>query len=240
MYASGSFTGLRRAAWFITGRHGGFSSAPFDAMNLAEHVGDDLAVVARNRGVITEQIGADHTVWMAAEHGARVHHVVSDAPAPPADILITTRSGVALAALAADCVPIAFAAPAGVIGVAHVGWRGLVADTVTSALAACAAVGARDLSVVVGPAICGACYPVPAERIDEVRASCPTDVAEAALSIDGHIDVRGGVLRQLAAAPLVRDVDVIGGCTATTPALYSYRRDARTGRHAMIAVMADD
>src|ERR687893_814709 len=44
-----------------------------------------------------------------------------------ADALVSATGGCALAVLTADCAPVALASPEGVIGVAHAGWRGLVA-----------------------------------------------------------------------------------------------------------------
>lgn len=243
--ASGTFPGLRRAAWFITGRHGGFSDAPFDACNLALHVGDDPAAVLRNRALVQTDIGASSVAWMVAEHGDAVLRIdaVASPELAPADVLVTSQSGVGLAALAADCVPLALANPHGV-SVAHVGWRGLVAGTVDAAVGAMAALGPGDIEVVVGPAVCAACYPVPEERCAQVRRACGGAVADAALPRSGHLDVRAGVLAQLRALPSdagqIGSIAVHGGCTAEDPGSYSYRRDGRTGRHAMIVVMRDE
>lgn len=243
--ASGTFPGLRRAAWFITGRHGGFSPPPFDSCNLALHVGDDPATVLRNRSHVQAQIGATAMAWMVAEHGDAVVRVDAQPSREidPGDVLITDQSGIGLAALAADCVPVAFANPHGV-AVAHVGWRGLVAGTVTTAVRAVAALGPGDIDVVVGPAVCAACYPVPEERCAQVREACSGSVAEAALQRAGHLDVRAGVLAELHAISgewaTIASIAVHGGCTAEDREYYSYRRDGRTGRHAMIVVMRDE
>ena len=51
------------------------------------------------------------------------------------------------------------------------------------------------------------------------------------------IDIRAGVGAQLAAAG-VRAVSRDPRCTAETPALYSYRRDGRTGRFAGLVWLA--
>lgn len=243
--ASGTFPGLRRAAWFITGRHGGFSAAPFDTCNLALHVGDDPAAVLRNRARVQANIGATSVAWMVAEHGNAVQRIdaVALAELDPADVLVTDQVGVGLAALAADCVPLALANQHGV-AVAHVGWRGLVAGTVEAAVGALAALGSGDIDVVVGPAVCAACYPVPEERCAQVRRSCAGVVADAVLHRAGHLDVRAGVLAQLHAQSMevgrIGSIAVHGGCTAEDSDSYSYRRDGRTGRHAMIVLMRDE
>ena len=39
----------------MTTRQGGFSRAPFDSMNLGEHVDDDLQAVAKNRASLNKR-----------------------------------------------------------------------------------------------------------------------------------------------------------------------------------------
>jgi polyphenol oxidase len=237
--ASGTFPSLRRAAWFITGRHGGFSSAPFTSLNLADHVGDDPRRVARNRMALSEHIGADETVWMQAVHGSTVREVPDLNDAPESDVLITRTPGLAIATLAADCVSVAMADAHGIIGVAHVGWRGLVAGTISNAVDTMVANGATHIDVVIGPAICGACYPVPIERVQHVSEVLPAEVCDQAIRDATHLDVQAGVIAQLAAHPCVGEPQIIPGCTMEDERLFSYRRDQQTGRHAMVAVMRD-
>ncbi len=86
------------------------------------------------------------------------------------DALVSTGP-VGLGVLVADCVPVLLADPgARVVGAVHAGRRGVVAGVVTAAVRALRAAGATHLRAVVGPAICGACYEVPAALRDEVEA----------------------------------------------------------------------
>ena len=62
-------------------------------------------------------------------HGCRALRVDASAlpagePLPSADAAITTRTDVAVAVKAADCVPILLAHPAGAVAAVHAGWRG--------------------------------------------------------------------------------------------------------------------
>jgi polyphenol oxidase len=235
LLASGHFPQLRRAAWFITGRHGGCSSAPYDSANLATHVGDEPVHVQMNRDAVTQVTGANRIVWMNAEHGSQSMAVPGPAEGEPADILFTTSPGIALATLGADCVPLALAHPGGTIAVAHVGWRGLVAGAVRSAVEVMG--DGNSIDVVVGPAICGSCYEVPRSRIAVVKSTCSPEVAAAAMVDANHLDVRAGVIAELNQCPQVASIQQVLGCTACDPRLFSFRRDGITGRHAMIAVM---
>ena len=119
----------RRIRCVTTTRDGGASAAPFDTFNLGDHVGDDPAAVAANRARLAESVGLgpDGIVWMNQVHGDRV--VVVDGPVDgaidAADGLVTTRPGLALAVVTADCVPVLMSDPrAGVVAAVHAGRAG--------------------------------------------------------------------------------------------------------------------
>jgi YfiH family protein len=79
-----------------------------------------------------------------------------------ADGHVTAARGTALAVSVADCVPIFLAHPAGVVGVLHAGWRGVVARILDAGLDAMEALGAvsAETHVHLGPAISGRHYEV--------------------------------------------------------------------------------
>lgn len=243
IWQSGAFHGPRRAAWFITGRHGGFSSGPWESLNLGPHVGDEAADVTRNREFVQTLVNADDIVWATLEHGAQVARVSKAGSSPTADALLTDVPGLAIAITAADCVPIALGAP-GMVAVVHSGWRGLLTGVVPATIAAMRDAGADRLEAVVGPGICGACYPVDRSRRDELVAALDPTVAAVACSPEADsspwIDVAAGVRAQLDANPVVESVIDVSACTRESADLYSFRRDGQTGRHAMIAVLGHE
>src|SRR5690606_16430530 len=117
----------------MTGREGLYPSTasepPWDAFNLGNHVGDDLAHVQQHRRELAAALQAQ-PVWLRQVHG---HHVVrlgsqtqAALPEAPADGVFTTEPGLVCAVMVADCLPILLVAPEG-RGVAalHAGWRGL-------------------------------------------------------------------------------------------------------------------
>lgn len=219
-------------SWVATGRSGGVSLPPYASLNLADHVGDDPEAVAANRARCARHAGTDALAVMDAVHGAAVAEVDRGGSVPGVDALVTRTPGVALLALAADCVPIALADPdAGVIGAVHCGWRGLAAGVVPAALAAMRDLGARRISAVLGPSICGSCYEVPASRIDEVRAAVGEAIARTCVA-GRHLDVGAGVRAQLERDG-VRALTV-AGCTAEDARLFSFRRNGVTGRQGMM------
>lgn len=224
------------AGWLFTSRRGGVSSPPFDDWNLAAHVGDDENAVRRNREIVAESAGLGSVVFMKQCHSADVA-VVSDASLgeiADVDALVTTTPGLGVVALSADCVPVALVdADAGVVAAVHSGWQGMVSDVVGAAVERMEALGATraHLRAALGPAICGRCYPVPPPRADQAAQAWP---ASAAVASDGQpaIDVRAGLAQRLAALGIT--TEVVGGCTAEDPQLFSYRRDQLTGRQGVV------
>ena len=219
-------------SWVATGRSGGVSLPPFDSLNLADHVGDDEDAVTENRRRCARHARVDALAVMGAVHGAQVAQVHAGGLVPGVDGLVTREPGLALLALAADCVPIALADPdRGVIGAVHCGWRGLAAGAAPAAVEAMRGLGAERIEAVLGPSICGSCYEVPGARIDEVRAAVGERIA--ARCVDGrHLDVAAGVRAQL--EQLGVGVRVVAGCTAEDAGLFSFRRDRITGRQGMM------
>lgn len=224
-----------RVRWSFADRTTGSSRPPYDAGNLADHVGDEPAHVAANRAELAAAVGVpgSHLVSMAPVHGNDVGRVVagSGEPVPEVDALVTTVPGLALLVVAADCVPVLMAdGDAGVVAVVHSGWRGVRSDVVGAAFESMVELGARpdQVRAVVGPAICGSCYAVERDRFDEVVAVAPTSAAVAAGGRPG-LDLRAAVVSRLRSAGAT--VSLHGGCTFESPDLYSFRRDPVTGRH---------
>lgn len=223
----------------ITTRAGGVSSPPFDTFNLGDHVGDDPAAVSANRSRLAAAtgLGADRVVWMNQVHGDRVE--VVDGPRESAvadtDALVTATAGLALAVVAADCVPVLLAdARAGVVAGVHAGragaQRGVIPRTVSAMLAAGAS--PPDISAVLGPAVSGRNYEVPAALADAVEAALPGSRTSTSTGAVG-LDLRAGIVCQLRTLG-VTAIDVDPRCTVDDPNLFSYRRDGRTGRLAAL------
>ena len=252
--------------FLFTGRDGGVSAPPYDALNLGGTVGDDPAAVAENRRLTARACGlADgQLAWMRQVHGVTVRYAdVGSAehgaagpgelrgrgrpagadPAgetlPEADASFTDVPGLGLGVLVADCAPVLLADPqARIVGVAHAGREGMAAGVVTELLSAMSAAGADParMHAVIGPHICGGCYEVPAELRDRIAGKVPESGCVTRKGTTG-VDVGAGVEAQLARAG-VASVASDPRCTAETPSLYSYRRDGRTGRLAGLIWLA--
>jgi YfiH family protein len=227
----------------FSGRPGGSSRSPYATLNLGRGVGDDPGAVTANRSALAAECGlapAD-LMWMRQVHGNDVWYAGGGAAEPPhpVDAMFTDVPRRALCVLVADCVPVLVADPqARMVGVAHAGREGLAARVVPALISAMAAAGARParMRAVIGPAICGACYEVPAELQARVSAVVPAAACATAAGTCG-LDIPAGVRVQLELTG-VGQVSADGRCTRESPGLYSYRRDGRTGRMAGLIWLA--
>lgn len=240
----------------FTERGGGVSSAPYDSLNLAAHVGDDPARVDENRSRALALLGMsdlrDKLVTAEQVHGDRVrllggHDAGRGAfaskgrgPVPGTDALVTVSAGMPLMMLFADCVPVVLVAraPARGVAVVHAGWKGALARIPEKAARVlCDSVGceARLLRAYVGPAIGPCCY-----QVDAKRASLFAGEFDTIAPVDGGLDIRAAVRASLSDAGVPdHNVAVLDLCTFDSPgSCFSYRASAVTGRHAALVAIA--
>ena len=220
----------------FTTRRGGVSEGPFASLNLGRRTGDDVERVDENRRRACAVVGADAELLALnyQHHSADVHRAVAGSRGDRrGDGLWTDEPGVPVAALAADCLPIALArtngrAPA--VAVLHAGWRGLLAGVVESGVAA---LGGGALAAMVGPAIGPCCYVVGEEVAAPFRARFGADVLRGR-----RLDLPASAERALRAAG-VAAVERLDLCTACTPDLFfSHRRDGKPrGVQGVVAVL---
>jgi polyphenol oxidase len=224
-----------RAGFTTVGRHGDF--------NLSATVGDDTAQVAERRRRVEAWAGVP-VIWVRQVHGATVH--VHRGPAgagrrpgrgseaggsalPEADAVVTVGTGAAAGVLVADCVPVLLADPArDVVAAVHAGRRGLAAGVLSAAVEAMERWGARrdHLAAVIGPAICGACYEVPASLQVEVDRAVPGTASTTSWGTPA-LDLPAGARAQLRAAGV--RVDAVDACTATDGRFFSHRAAGAPG-----------
>lgn len=227
--------------WGFTSASGGSSGGDFASLNLGGHVGDDQGAVESNRALVAGRLDVprDRLLFMSQCHGSDL--AIVDGPwqgEPPAvDALVTTSTDLALAVLVADCTPVLLVdRAAGVAAALHAGRPGMMQGIVGRTVEAMTDLGARSISAVVGPSVCGRCYEVP--EVMRAQAARVSPVA-AAISWQGTpaIDVAAGVVDQLQARSVA--VRWIGGCTRESDRLFSYRRQHRTGRFAGVIRLLD-
>jgi len=218
-------------------RSGGVSLPPYQSFNLAEHVGDDPRAVNANREYLRLQVQLPSMPrWLTQVHGAKVVDAGLIQPPCEADAAFTRQHGVVCAVMTADCLPILLCDHSGQwVAAVHVGWRGLAAGIIESAVSAMAPRG-KDLMAWLGPAI----GPDAFEVGDEVRAQFIQNDNAAAADFTAAsagcwlMDIYALARRRLTGLGISQ---VYGGhwCTVReTESFFSYRRDGRTGRMASL------
>jgi polyphenol oxidase len=222
--------GIRHA--FFT-RQGGVSDGHYASLNCGYGSGDRPERVTQNRVIAMGMLGlpGDRLVTCRQIHSAVAVHVEKLGPhQAAADAMATSRPGVVLGVLAADCAPLLLCDPAArVIGAVHAGWRGALAGVAEAAVAAMERLGAERfrLRVAIGPCIGSASYEVGPEFPPRITAHDP-DAAKCfvAAARAGHFmfDLPRYIEHRLAAAG-VTFVERVPHDTVAEPDLFfSYRR----------------
>jgi polyphenol oxidase len=218
----------------FTTRRGGFSSGPYESLNLGRFTDDDPAAVERNRESLQRAHGI-RFVYGRQVHGTQVRvadAATEDGTIPDdADGQATARPGLAPMVLTADCLPVAIAGR-GAVATVHAGWRGLAGGVIAEAVRAVRDLGGGgSLAAAIGPGAGPCCYEVG----DEMRAAF-ADEGDGVRRAR-NLDLKEIARRQLGRAGVEHTHDV-GLCTiCSDPSLFfSHRRDnGVTGRQAGIA-----
>ena len=117
-----------------TSRAGGVSAAPFNRLNLGDHVGDVSAHVHANRQILQAALDAltpgTQPVFLQQVHGTQVVDLLQGQTPPSihfcADGCATSAARVACTIMVADCLPVLLTNRQGsAVAAAHAGWRGL-------------------------------------------------------------------------------------------------------------------
>lgn len=220
-----------------TTREGGVSAAPWNSLNLGDHVDDDPLAVAENRQRLQAELGIAQPQWLTQVHGVAVVEARSDGRGREADACWTRTPGVVCTVMTADCLPVLFASSDGrQVAAAHAGWRGLLNGVLEATLASFD--DPAQVCAWFGPAI----GPLAFEVGPEVRAAFMARDAEAEAAFKPSLthddrwlaDLYLLAQQRLKAAGIQ---SVSGGehCTFTEQQdFFSYRRDGRTGRMASL------
>jgi len=232
-----------------TGRAGGVSKPPYDELNVGLHVGDDPQAVLENRRRVARALGVELSSFVMPRqvHRGDVRVVTSadcgrgaftgDDAMPESDALITRETGIVLAVMLADCVPVIVFDPlTPAVGVIHAGWAGTVRHVTRNALEALRSEFGSDPSRMlagVGPSIGPASYEVGADVAERARAEFPeANVIHPRADGKYLFDLWSSNVADLTEGGLAREhIEVAGLDTFQTPArFFSHRRRQPTGR----------
>lgn len=230
-----------------TTRNGGISPAPYNSLNLGEHVKDNPLHVAQNRQLLSQFVPSE-PVWLNQVHGVGVIDAANTSCAPSADASYAMRKNVVCVTMTADCLPILLCDQAGTaVASIHAGWRSLC-DGVIEATVKQMPVGSSQLMAWLGPAI----GPNAFEVGGEVRAQFMAKDAKAEFAFKKHGDnqeqdkwlaniykIATQRLNSLGIAQVYGSGQDEHWCTFTDKEkFFSFRRDGATGRMATLIWLA--
>ena len=208
---------------FFTDRRGGSSLGAYESLNFGFHVGDDPAAVTSNRLTIP------NAQFMNQVHGNDVvlvdHLMESD---PTCDAMITTKAGISLAVMVADCIPLLLLSREAVAAV-HVGRAGLINKVAIKTLHQMRTLGAIDVHAIIGPSICGRCYEVPFEMQQDVIADHPRAFSTTHKGTPG-LDLPAALIADLVSEGVSYEASTV--CTMEDELYFSHRKQNPTGRFA--------
>ncbi len=231
----------------------GGANGPYDALNLAYHVGDDAARVTENRRAVAEILGYDAARLVAAQqvHGSKVEFIFQegrgafdwDSAVPDCDALIVQAPRVPILIQVADCAPILLVDPKNhVLAVVHAGWRGAVANIASQTLAkmqSAFGTSAGDVLVGIGPTLCVFCFEIGEEVAQAARATAPDAVLLGDESRQKpNLDLRLLLRRDLEDwGVLPQNIEVMPHCPrCANGLLFSHRgQNGTAGRFGLVA-----
>lgn len=237
---------------FTSTRQGGVSQGGYDSLNLGLNTADDPQAVIANREAALGARAAQ-TVYLQQVHGDTILEAsAADAGRgsrdwalglPACDAAFTRVPGLPLAIGHADCLAVVLADPvAGLLGVAHAGWRGALAQLPAKLAQRLLAEGAQAqrLQAVLSPCLGPQRLELSEEQYRLFQAQDTQFGAYCGTLKDGHfkLDLWSCARRQLEGQGLASSA-IQGQAldTAAHPQLfYSHRRDqGKTGRMMTVA-----
>ena len=180
----------------------------YSGVNLCDYVGDDALRVLDARLTLAMQLGVDldDLVMPRQTHSCRVAVIderfraldidKQEAALEGVDALVTSLKGVVIGVNTADCVPIVLVdGQAGVIAVAHAGWRGTVGRIGEAVVKEMCRQGASadHIQAALGPSICQECFEVGDEVVEafkQAHFNLDDIVTRNAATGKAHIDLR--------------------------------------------------
>lgn len=242
--------GLRHA---ITTR-GGSCAGPYNALNLAYHVGDDAERVTQKRKKLAEELGYEATRLVAAQqvHGAN-SNLVLEADAgrgafgwndaiPNCDALIVNEPQLPVLIQVADCAPILLVDPESrTLAVVHAGWRGAVGNVAAEAVNMIFLEHLTHYSQFkagIGPCLCVDCFEIGPEVIEAAQKVAPEAVIQRSDWQKPHLDLRLLIQRDLESLGVpTENIEVMPHCPRCNNDLFFSHRgqNGTAGRFGLVA-----
>ena len=241
----------------FTSRKNGFSSKPYQSLNLGLHTCDETETVLKNREKLCQVLDIELNDLVAGEqiHGDKVYVVDKKDRGKGAlkfnksisgiDALITDKCNIPLISFYADCVPLYILDPVNkAVGLAHAGWKGTVSKIGKKTILEMKKVfntKIKNCWIGIGPAISQKYYEVDEKIVQYFKKSFPywDNIITRNQNNNYNLDLKltNLLLFKSMGVPLSQIIksDL---CTYNNEQyFYSYRRNRKTGRMASLIMI---
>ncbi len=219
------FDSFCRLKAFFSTRTGGYSSGPYESLNLGLKTQDDPELIIANRKLFFSVIGVpeDRVVRQSQVHSCNIAYDAEPGHYECTDASFTQRENVFLTVTGSDCVPVLFYEPnKRIAGVVHAGWKGtrqrIVYKTIMSMIETYDTIP-DDVVAYIGPSVCPDCY----EVSEDVAQQFPAETVNRNGTAKPHLDLWKANELQLREAG-VRAVMQCGLCTMERQDLFFSHR----------------
>ena len=245
MVESVEIFGLGNARVAFTQRHGGTSAAPYDSLNIANHVGDNDGDVVRNRELVRNAISkheqiSSHSQWsfLNQTHEDKLvlideNTVIDNAQPPTADASVTRLKDQALVVMTADCGPLVIAGQS-IVSVIHASWKTVSAGLIDSVVTELEYLSPGEtFRAILGPCIHPQNYEFDEELLDVLAKKLGSHIISKTNDGKPAFNLPEAIKHEC----VTRNIkfDSVGVDTFSSKNHYSYRRDGVTGRQGVIA-----
>jgi polyphenol oxidase len=236
-------------------RHRGFSKPPFDSLNLAYHINDDVANVNKNRLLVTDflKIKPNHLITTNQSHSDIINKVTKEhigrgshdfVSGIPGDALYTSESGLAISIWHADCVPVfLYDSVKKIVAIIHAGTPGTLKKITFKAirhLQNVENVNPLNLYAYIGPSLTFSNNRISKKERDNIIKLDPLFIYGIKMT-DGEIFLDVPFLNYLQLREIGIPVDHIDNSNIDTFSnkkdYFSVGRDKITGRHLSIIML---
>lgn len=222
----------------ISTRTGGHSKAPYDSLNMGDHVEDELSCVEKNRAELQVHLPAK-PFWLKQTHSTIVlpyDGALAGSVSPEADASFATDKNQPCVVMTADCLPVLFCNEQGTqVAAAHAGWRGLLDGVLENTVKTFSK--SDKVLAYLGPAIGPDAFEVGQEVKNGFMTHNPeTEIAFKPSKNEGKWLADMYVIAEIR-LNAVGVTDIYGGedCTySQADEYFSFRRDGVTGRMASV------
>lgn len=239
-------------------RLGGVSKNHLYSMNLSFFRDDEYENVLENHRIFAGALGYDYRKLVLSDqvHKTDIYVVCSDDAGKGIigdkerlrniDGLVTNERDIPLMTFYADCVPLYFYDPVRhVVGLAHSGWRGTVADIAKAMLDKMHDVygsSASDIICAIGPSICVDCYEVSEDVASEFRNHYNDEMLKDILFYKGNgkyqLDLHQACRYNLLSAGVkAANISMPDYCTCCNPDIFFSHRKTNGMRGNLAAVI---